>query len=85
MDRSQRSWPTMHPSIQGEVAKGRIADLHRQAERDRTARATRPARKTHARHFAPGQLATVLARRVLAVLAAHSRRASSPPNRGTAP
>jgi hypothetical protein len=85
MNRSQRSWPTMHPSIQGEVAKGRIADLHRQAERDRTARATKPVRKTHDRHFVPGQLATLLARRVLAMLAAHSPRAGSPPKPGAAP
>jgi hypothetical protein len=76
MSRIQRTWPTMHPSIQGEVAKGRISDLHRQADRDRMARATtRPARKTHDRHFVPGQLATILARRVLAVLAARSPRA----------
>ena len=84
MSRIQRSWPTMHPSIHGEVAKTRVADMHRQAERDHMARATRSARKAHDRHFVPGQLATVLARRVLAVLAAHSPRAGSPPDRRTA-
>jgi hypothetical protein len=73
MHRNQRNWPTMHPSIQREVAEVQIADLHRQAEHDRTARAIRLARKTDARHFVSGQLATVLARRVLAVLAATAR------------
>jgi hypothetical protein len=75
----------MHPTIHGEVARARIADLHRQAERDRMARATRLARKTHERHFVPGHLATVLARRALAVLAAHSPRVGSSRHRRTAP
>ncbi len=64
----------MHPIIVNEVAKARIADWHRQAERDRMARAARLARRKHDRHFAPGHLATVLARRVLAVLSARSLR-----------
>jgi glutamine cyclotransferase len=37
----------MHPTIMSDVAKQRIADWHRQANRDRTARATR---KKHASH-----------------------------------
>jgi hypothetical protein len=73
----------MHPIIHGEVAQARIADLHRQAERDRIAQAARLARKAHDRHFMPSHLTTVLARRVLAVLAAHSPRAGSSPDRRT--
>jgi hypothetical protein len=75
----------MHPTIRGQVAKARIADWHRQADRDRMARATRLARTTHDRHVMPGHLTTVLARRVLAVLATHSPRAASSHNRRTAP
>jgi hypothetical protein len=67
----------MHPIIANEVAKARIADWHRQAERDRMARAARLARREHDRRFAPGQLATVFARRVLAVLGARSLRPAS--------
>lgn len=74
----------MHPIIHGELAKARIAELHRQAERDRMARAARPARKTHDRHFAPGQLVAVLTRRVLAVLADHRPQRRSSPERRTA-
>jgi hypothetical protein len=82
----------MHPIIHGELARARIADLHRQAERDRMARAAGFARKTHDRHVTPGHLTTVLARcttvvarRVLAVLASHSPRAASSHDRRTAP
>jgi hypothetical protein len=75
----------MHPIIHGELAKARIADLHRQAERDRMARAARFARRTHDRHFMPGHLAAVLACRVLAVVAAHSPRVGASHDRRTAP
>ena len=64
----------MHPIIGNDVAKPQIADWHRQAERDRLAEAARPARKAPVRRFEPGHLATVLARRVRAVLAAPSPR-----------
>lgn len=64
----------MHPTIHQQLAKARTADLLRQAERDRMARTARLARKEHHRHLMPGHLATVLARRVLAVLAARSLR-----------
>jgi hypothetical protein len=64
----------MHPAIQNDLAQARIADWHRQADRHRMARTARLARKAHRRHFVPGHLAAVLARRVLAVLAAHSPR-----------
>jgi len=67
----------MHPLIAHEVAKARIADWHRQAERDRLARAARlTGRKPH-RHFAPGHLTAVLARRLRAVLASRSLRPAS--------
>jgi hypothetical protein len=64
----------MHPIILHQVAKARIADLHRQAERDRMARTARLVRKAHSRHLVPGDLATVLVHRVHAVLAARSLR-----------
>ena len=75
----------MHPIIHGELARARTADLHRQAERDRMARAARFARNPHDRHFRPGRLAAVLARRVLTVVAAHSPPVGSSPDRRTAP
>jgi hypothetical protein len=62
----------MHPIILYEIKKARIADWHQQAERDRMAQAARLARRERDRGFAPGHLATVLARRVLAMLTAHS-------------
>jgi hypothetical protein len=74
----------MHPVIHGELARARIADLHRQAERDGMARAARSARGSH-RHFMLGYPAAVLARRVLAVMAAHSPRVGSSHDRRTAP
>lgn len=68
----------MHPIIQEQLAKARIADYQRQAERDRMARAARIARKPRDRRFVPGDLATVLARRVLAALAVHRPRPRRP-------
>jgi hypothetical protein len=59
----------MHPTISYELAKARIADLHRQAERDRIAHAARRARRTQSRHNRPAHPASVLARRMLALLA----------------
>jgi hypothetical protein len=68
-----RSWS--HGVVNQWVAAARVtADLHRQAERDRVARAARLARK-HRRQFVPGELAPGFARRVLAVLGARSQRA----------
>jgi hypothetical protein len=55
----------MHPTVLSDVAKHRIADWHRQADRARTARAARAARTKHA-HRSPAHLAAVLARRVRA-------------------
>jgi hypothetical protein len=59
----------MHPLIAHEVAKARIADWHRQAERDRIARAARLASREHDRRFTPGHPATVFARRAFATVA----------------
>jgi hypothetical protein len=64
----------MHPIILNEIAKDRIADWHRQAERDHMAQAARLARKERDRHFVPGHLAIVLGRRVLAAVGARSSR-----------
>ena len=63
----------MHPIMGYEVAKARIADLQRQAESDRMARAARAARKDGSRLFVPGHWTMALARRVLAVLGRSSR------------
>lgn len=67
----------MHPMIDDRAAKARIADLHGQAERDRTARAVRLARKHH-RQFVSGEPATGFARRAFAVLGARTQRAPVP-------
>jgi hypothetical protein len=68
----------MHPTIMNDIAKDRIADWHRQAERDSTARAARAARAGHARRRAT-HLATVLARRMRAALVPLSLRRSAQP------
>jgi hypothetical protein len=62
----------MHPTIMSDVAKDRIADWHRQADRARTARAARAARTKHA-HRRPTHLAAVLARRVRPLVASVRR------------
>jgi hypothetical protein len=66
---------TMHPTIMSDIAKDRIADWHRQADRDRTARAARAARPQHPRRT-PAHLAAVLARRVRPLVAG-ARRANA--------
>ena len=66
----------MHPTIHQQLAKARTADLLRQAERDRLAHAASRARRAQPRQRtrrAPG-IVTVLARRVLALLAPRSLR-----------
>jgi hypothetical protein len=68
----------MHPIIVHQAAKARIADWHRQAERDRVAQAATLARTPHRRRFMPGDLATAFARRARAVLAARSPRPPAP-------
>lgn len=65
----------MHPTIQREIMKGRTADFHRQAERDRATRAAEKARQApgeRGRHLVTGHTAWVLARRVLRVLGIRS-------------
>ena len=60
----------MHPIIERDIMQTRVADLHRQAQRDRMARAaaltphTRQEKRRRRTRLAPGRLA-VLARRVL--------------------
>jgi hypothetical protein len=71
-----RQETTMHPTIMSDVAKDRIADWHRQADRARTARAARAARTKRARPR-PTHLAVVLARRVRAALGAPILRRSA--------
>ena len=66
----------MHPIMGYQVTNARIADLHRQAERDRMARA---ARKDGNTLQAPGHRAAALARRVLAVLGRRLRPSPAPP------
>ena len=66
----------MHPIMGYEANKARIADLHRQAERDRVARA---ARKDSNTLQARSHRAAALARRVLAVLGGHRLRPSPAP------
>jgi hypothetical protein len=68
----------MHPTVMSDVAKHRIADWHRQADRARTARAARAARTKHA-HRRPAHLAAVLVRRVRAALGSPSPRRSAEP------
>jgi hypothetical protein len=68
----------MHPTVMSEVAKHRIADWHRQADRARTARAARAARTKHA-HPRPTHLAAVLARRVRTALGLPSLRPPAQP------
>jgi hypothetical protein len=64
----------MHPMTHDGAARARIADWHRQAERDRVARTARHVRKAHRRRAVPDEPATGFARRVLAVLGARSLR-----------
>jgi hypothetical protein len=65
----------MHPTIMSDVAKDRIADWHRQADRARTARTARAARvaRTKHAHRRPTHLAAVLARRVRPLVASVRR------------
>jgi hypothetical protein len=56
---------TMNPTIMSDVAKHRIADWHRQADRDRTAQAARATRTKHASH----RLSVILAGLAAAAMA----------------
>jgi hypothetical protein len=63
----------MHPIIERDMMQARVADLHRQARRDRIARAAaltpHPRQEKRRRRLVPGRPA-VLARRVLTTLSA---------------
>jgi hypothetical protein len=55
----------MHPTMQYELMNARVADLHRQAQRDRTARVATQSRRAQAHHrarFVLGRAVTVVAR-----------------------
>ena len=62
----------MHPTIQRQLVNARTADLHRQAEHDRLARAVRQVRQQqeHRRCPAGDRPASVFARRLYALLPA---------------
>jgi hypothetical protein len=63
----------MHPIIERDMAQARVADLHRQADRDRTARAASLTPHTRREKRRPGRAparTAVLARRVLTSLSA---------------
>jgi hypothetical protein len=65
----------MNPTIHHELMKARIADLHRQAARDRMARAATRARRARTPNGslpAPARTVTVLARVMVAALGARS-------------
>jgi hypothetical protein len=67
----------MHPIIRDNMMQARVADLHRQAERDRAAQAASRAGRTgrqERRRAGLHHTATVLARRMLTRLAARSPR-----------
>ena len=59
----------MHPTFHHDLSQARIADLHRQAARERAAKAAiRPPPQPHQRTGSvPGHTVTGLARRVLAL------------------
>lgn len=63
----------MHPTARRYLMNARVEDLHRKAEHDRLAKAAshaRRARADHGKQWTAGHLATVLARRALALLGA---------------
>jgi hypothetical protein len=63
----------MHPIIEHDVMHARVADLHRQAERDRIARAASQTQRTRQEKRRPNLVLSrtaVLARRALAILSA---------------
>lgn len=60
----------MHPTLLSEISRARTADLHRQAERNRMARAAAQARRAATgkdRRFRPTHTVTALTRRLLTV------------------
>jgi hypothetical protein len=83
---------TMHPTLSCELAKARIADLHRQAQRDTLARAAR--RTRHRRPYQPTlpalRIRTAVTRRLLSLLGARTHEpptaallSAGQPNRGS--
>jgi hypothetical protein len=66
----------MHPALPCELTQAHIADLHRQADRDRTAYHARRARGADHRHTAAARRPTVLPR-VRALLTGRIPRSAS--------
>jgi hypothetical protein len=62
----------MYPASSYELAKTRVADLHRQAQRDALARAARRARRARPHQSGHPPPALPFGRRVLALLGARS-------------
>lgn len=60
----------MHPEIHYQLAQARVADLHRQAQRDDQARAASQARRAAQRRHPVRGLPAVMARRLLTALGA---------------
>jgi hypothetical protein len=59
----------MHPIIHRDIMQARVADLHRQAQRDAQARTVSQARRAGTQRRHPGhRIPAVMARRVLTVL-----------------
>jgi hypothetical protein len=66
----------MHPALPCELTQAHIADLHRQADRDRTASRARRARRADHRHAATAHRSPVLPR-VRALLTGRAPRSAS--------
>ena len=66
----------MHAALPCELTQAHIADLHRQADRDRTASRARRARRTGHRYAATAHRSPVLPR-VRALLAGRAPRSAS--------
>jgi hypothetical protein len=65
----------MHPPFHHELATARVADLHQQAARERTAKAASHTRRPHKHHRTrpvPGPTVTSLARRALTLAGGRS-------------
>jgi hypothetical protein len=67
----------MHAALPCELTQAHVADLHRRAERDRTAYHARRARRADHRHAATAHFPPVLPRVVSALLAGRTSRSAS--------
>jgi hypothetical protein len=64
----------MYSTFNHQIAQDRVADLHRQAQRDTLARAARQGRRPHQRQLGRrvSRLPVIAARRALTALGAHT-------------